>query len=62
MAMFSEIWAAMILRQPKLLDRDAKIEITVEQFRKALSQAFDAGARSRDAKQEIPDFMRGLFG
>ena len=47
---FSELWAAMILKNAKLLEPSAKVTITVEQFRKALHQSYDAG--QSDARKE----------
>jgi hypothetical protein len=48
---FSELWAAMILKNAKLLERTAKVTITVEQFHKALRQSYDAG--QVDARKEV---------
>lgn len=62
MKTFSEIWARMILKNSRLLESDAKMEIKVSQFRKALSQAFDAGAASTQGdKAQTPQWMKDLF-
>ena len=59
---FSEIWAAMILKNSKLLNREAVLTITVGQFRRALEQAFDKGVAAERAEKKPSDFMGGLFG
>ena len=60
---FSELWAAMILKNAKLLNKKATVTITVEQFRSALEQSFDAGvSESIGDMPSQPSFMDGLFG
>lgn len=60
---FTIVWETMVKRNPKLSSDDAQVTITAAQFRSALQQAYELGAKQEreliKAARDISQASRG---
>lgn len=61
---FSELWARLILKNSKLLNDEAKVEMTVKQFKAQLRQAYEQGEGEQNKSSgptDVFDIFGGIF-
>lgn len=56
MTQFDKFWAGLVQRVPKLADKDLSLNMDLEQFKKNMKRAFDAGFEAH--KEAVKDYEK----